>query len=310
VKIGDLAIDRLYDRLSGPGIRIQIGPFVWLLQSTIRQFLEPFRFGYRDFPIFETPVISDFFVRLTSTRWPRARGRFRLDGSNAFRTFPRHLTMPFTEWGFNWCIYTYAYRFLVIHSAVVEKDGRAVLLAGPPGSGKSTLGAALVGSKWRLLSDELALVRPEDARIAPIPRPVALKGESIALIRNLMPEAAIGPVFMATRKGTLAHLRPPIDAVERQGETALPGRVVFPTYNPAARTELRSVHRAEAFVRLAHSCFNYYPLGKVGFDCLAGVIDAADCYELSFARLDEALSAINSLATSFPAADSTHAAMR
>ena len=42
------------------------------------------------------------------------------------------------EWGVNWCIGTTGHCNLILHSAVVEKDGRGVILPAIPGSGKST----------------------------------------------------------------------------------------------------------------------------------------------------------------------------
>src|SRR5262245_23870593 len=156
--------------------------------------------------------------------------------------------MPFAEWGLNWCICSHAHQFLIFHSAVVEKAGRAAILAGPPGSGKSTLCAALLGRGWRLLSDELALLEPVRGCLLPVPRPVALKGASIGLIEGLLPRPRIGRVFAPTHKGTLAHLRPPTAAVERQAEPALPGWVVFPTHSDAAETQLVPVRKAAGFL--------------------------------------------------------------
>jgi len=54
---------------------------------------------------------------------------------------------------------------------------------------------------WRLLSDELALVCPTAGRIQPLPRPIALKGASIQVIRDFAPHALIGPEHVNTRKG-------------------------------------------------------------------------------------------------------------
>ena len=52
----------------------------------------------------------------------------------------------------------HAHQYLIIHAAVVEKNGLAAILPAPPGSGKGTLTAGSVLSGWRLLSDELTLI--------------------------------------------------------------------------------------------------------------------------------------------------------
>ena len=65
------------------------------------------------------------------------------------------------EWGLNWCVAGHAHQYLMLHAAALERNGRAVILPGDPGAGKSTLTAALMLSGWRLLSDEITLVDRE-----------------------------------------------------------------------------------------------------------------------------------------------------
>lgn len=53
----------------------------------------------------------------------------------------------------------------VLHAAAVAVAGRAVLVAGSAGAGKSTLAAALVREGASLLSEDLAVLAPRDDRI-------------------------------------------------------------------------------------------------------------------------------------------------
>jgi predicted ATPase len=46
----------------------------------------------------------------------------------------------------------------MLHAAVVEKNGKALILPALPGSGKSTLSAALAMNGWRFLSDEFTMI--------------------------------------------------------------------------------------------------------------------------------------------------------
>lgn len=71
------------------------------------------------------------------------------------------------EWGLNWVVAQNAHQFLVIHAAVVERHGRALIFPGAPGSGKSTLCAALLSRGWRLLSDEMALISRQNGEVTP-----------------------------------------------------------------------------------------------------------------------------------------------
>ena len=64
-----------------------------------------------------------------------------------------------------------------------------MLLPAAPGSGKTTLCAGLSLRGWRLLSDEFGLIRPGTTDLVPVPRPMALKNESIDVIRQFDREA-------------------------------------------------------------------------------------------------------------------------
>ena len=63
-----------------------------------------------------------------------------------------------------------------LHAAAVAKDGRALLLAGAPGSGKSTLTAALGAAGCEMLSDNLVLLGSDG--VWPFPEPIKLDQRS------------------------------------------------------------------------------------------------------------------------------------
>ena len=183
----------------------------------------------------------------------------------------------------------------MLHAAVVEKNGSAVLLPAWPGSGKSTLCAALVYSGWRLLSDEFGLTRPLDNQMLPLPRCIPLKNESIEVIRTFAPDAVLGPTFYGTRKGDVAHLKPPRESVERAGESATAAFVIFPNYDPKESCSLTAMSKSRSFMKLAENSFNYELLGEAGFRTVGTIIESTQSYLLHYSSLEKAVSTLNAL---------------
>jgi HprK-related kinase A len=297
--VGALDRQALAARLRGPGLRLQTGPFISCIRSPLPALAVALARMYADYPVLEDDTPADFDVLLRRPRGLRRLVKpqvyFHYDGMEPFQPLPLAQLYPMFEWAMNWCVSSHAHSWLVIHAAVVEKEGAAVILPAPPGSGKSTLCAALVARGWRLLSDELTLVRLNDGRIDPVPRPVSLKNASIDVIRAWAPEAQISPPVADTLKGTVAHMRPPGDSVTRAMEPAAPAWIVFPKWRAGAAAELVPVPQARAHLRLAENAFNYSLLGAAGFGAAAGLVDATRTFDFSYGALDDAMAVFERL---------------
>lgn len=275
------------------GISFKTGVFITHLRTSITTVADGLRLLYADYPLVEPGGFADFHVRLhcpvNFRRWFKPQVLFLFDGNAPFKPLPFDHAFPMFEWGLNWCVSSHANTYLIIHAAVIEKGGYAAILPAPPGSGKSTLCAALIHRGWRLFSDELALVRLSDGKIIPLPRPVSLKNASIDIIRNFQPDAIFSRKVADTIKGTIAHMKPPTDSIERASDAAQVGWVIFPRYQAGADAHLEPLPQSRAFMRVADNAFNYGLLGAKGFAVLAGLIDASHCYDFSYGVLDEAV---------------------
>jgi len=245
---------------------------------------------YADYDVLADNAFADFHVSVDAVRrFPRALCTFRLDGLEPFTPLALDEAFAFLEWGMNWCVTSHCHTFVTIHSAVLEREGRVLLMPAPPGSGKSTLCAALALNGWRLMSDELGLLDPSTGLVFPSTRPVSLKNKSIDIIRGMAYQATFGPVAYDTMKGTVAHMRPPATSVERSSEPGLPAWLIFPKYLAGSSAQLIQRPKAASLMQLAENSFNYNVLGKAAFDALGSVIERSDCYDFTYSRLDEAI---------------------
>lgn len=298
MKLADLSHAALAGCLHD-GLILHTPPFSFRLRSPLAHLHQALRLAYADYSI-AADGAYDFDLHIAPVsgprRWLRPLIRIEVDGARPFEVLPSAHAFPLLEWAMNWCVTSTAHHYTLCHSAVLAHRDRAVLLPAPPGSGKSTLCAALALSGWRLLSDELALIAPANLAIHPCVRPVSLKNASIAIIRERFPAARLTPEVFDTIKGTVAHLAPPALALDHAHVPARPTWVILPQYRQGATTTLQPLVRAEATAELARNCFNLVGIGTLAFDTLAGLCDTAQCYRLEYASLDEAIALFGQLA--------------
>lgn len=293
MKIGDLTSAECRRRLRGGGLRLRTGRFLFSIGSDLPEIAAPILTLYRDFATADEEF-ADFHVRLT-----RRHSLFRrlatldVDGVPRFGPFDRRAALAHLEWGLNWCVSRDGYNFLTLHAAVVERERRAVILAGRAGAGKSTLAAALLASGWRHLADELALIHPRTCDVEPLVRPICLKDKSIDLVRAMVPDAVFGPRCPSARKGVVVHMRPPPAGVARANEAATPAWLVFVRHEAQADLRFDAIAKHDAMRQAVETSFNYKLLGERGFETLTRLVDMCDCRTLVYGDVHAAVRAID-----------------
>ena len=293
MRIGSLSEGAFIRQIRFDGLPLRLGPFNFRIRvdnPSVAAIAHPL---YSLFALAPADGLFDTHIHLARPRgirrWLKPQGHFLVDGRCALRPHAVRHGFPSLEWGINWCIATRAHHFLMLHAAVVERRGFAMLFPAAPGFGKSTLCTALVHSGWRLLSDEFGLVRPGDGKLVPIPRLIPLKNESIAVIRDFSPGAVMGPPFEGTHKGTVAHVQPPAESIARSDETAPARWLVFPHWAPGAPLRLEPIPKGQAFMMVAVNAFNYQVLGERAFHLVAEMIERCECYGLTYSKLESAI---------------------
>ena len=188
MKLSSLPRAELRRRLRQEGLGLNIGPFTIRLNSPLTVVAEGLEQLYGAFTLTSDTDFIDFRVALNAPpglrRWFRPQVIFSFDGFIPFKPLPQIQAFAMFEWGLNWVIANNAHQYLIIHAAVIERNGVVCILPGTPGSGKSTLCAALVCKGWRLLSDEMALISTATGDIYPVPRPVSLKNQTSEFYQN------------------------------------------------------------------------------------------------------------------------------
>jgi len=283
-------------------IAFRSGPFNIRLNSNHSGFIDLFKSLYQTCPLIDSsPATSYFHYQIHLLQVPglrrliRPQLEFLVDGIRPFEPYPDKHYQPLFEWGLNWVIAMTAHQYLLLHSAVLEYENTGVIFPALPGSGKSTLCAALSFNGWRLLSDEFGIIDYESGKLLTMSRAIGLKNESIPIIKERFPEATVGPSFHNTRKGTVAHVAPPQDSLQFQDIPSVPRLIIFPLYTHKKICQLKPIGKSLAFTKLANNSFNYKISQRRGFQALTNIIRQCDAYTLEYHSLDEATATLKQL---------------
>lgn len=281
-------------------VHLRLGPFTAALSTAFDEVIDALERLYP--PQFREPIgdFVDFHVQLVPgkgmRRYVRRQARLLIDGQDPFKPLPANQAVPLVEWGLNYAIAGLAHQYLIVHAAVIEKHGRVAMLPGAPGSGKSTLAAGLVHRGWRLLSDELALIRRDDGQVVPLARPVNLKNGSIGVLKAFAPGAVFSDPVADTIKGTVALMRAPDDSLVRVDERAPIGWIVFPRWRAGTPATFSPFSKAAGLIEIGHHAMNYSLHGAQGFGLLSDLLERSACYRFAYGDLNDAARAFDALA--------------
>jgi len=295
--LADVTQGAIAEALAVNGLWLDLGAVTLNVRSDSPVLAAQLKIVYGHYPFIDKGDWADAHIRIMQARglrrWVRPQVVFYCDGRLAFDPFPADSPLPLLEWGANWLVAQRLNDLLLLHAGAVERDGFALLLPAMPGSGKSTLTAALTQRGWRLLSDEFGAYDPEAGVFRAMLKPVALKNASIEVIRDFAPDAVIGPVFPKTRKGRVAHLAANMASVQRRYETARPGAVVLPQWQKGSPTRWEPLAEHVLFPALSFNAFNYNLLGEAGFRAAITLVRQCLGWQLIYSDLDDALATID-----------------
>lgn len=299
-RVNQLTAEELRLRLVQGDLAVRVGPYIYTIQSELADVATGISTLYSDFELAHKQEFIDYRVSIRQSNiWQRARNQaeFYFDDTTPFETIPTGQAYAFLEWGMNWCVSLHANEYLKLHAAAASRGDAVVVMPGVPGSGKSTLCAALGLNGWRILSDEHAMIDPASTGIVPLCRPVSLKNESIEVIQSYSADAVFGPASLETHKGRVAHMKADLHP-DSHSNTPLRARwMVFPKFSRDEPQRLVRRRRSDSFVLAAYHSFNYSLLGEAGFDIMKELVSNVDCFDLVYHDLEWAVAALEELST-------------
>ena len=283
--------------------RLGIGPVAFRIGSDWPAPVTALKRLYADYP--EPAGICDFTVRLEAQKpWRRwLRPSVAIQGDYVLpdaAPLPLAQALLAAEMGMNLQMALGYKRHLLLHASTVERDGRALLMTGHSGSGKSTLSALLGERGWRFMGDEFALLDLDSGLLHPFPRLVSLKNEAIGVMEALVEDDRFGPRLEGTPKGTIRHLRPNGQAIERMHEPARTALILFPRFGADLDPAIRPVGAAEVFVRLTQASTNYVALAERGFDALTRLVATVPARAVDYPDTRRAIAQVERLWSDLP----------
>jgi len=164
------------------------------------------------------------------------------------------------------------------HGAAVGAGGRAVVLPGRRGRGKSTLSRALWERGASFLTDDVLPIDPSTRQVLPFPQLPAVRTDP----GKDLDDAA------------LAHVpKEEVDVNVRVERSALPiGALVLPAYQRGAVTRLLPCSPGEAALALLEGCWNLELHREAAAGCVASITPGLPACRLQFSEPESATGAL------------------
>ncbi len=135
----------------------------------------------------------------------------------------------------------------LIHAFAAARSGRAVLIVGAIGAGKTTTGLALLNAGWRLLANDSPILRAPNADVLSYPGLLAAYPDTFARFPATQPLAAAAPAGQGRAKITAAAEAVWPGVWQDQAACAA---IVFPTIEARAEHVVERLAPPEALRRL------------------------------------------------------------
>ncbi|MDG4603812.1 MAG: hypothetical protein P9C48_14680 [Defluviicoccus sp.] len=212
------------------------------------------------------------------------------------RTYP---SRPWARWGLiRQMVRSAHYRqrqfaALLHAAAVAPRNGKAIVIAGDSGDGKSTLCAALVAAGLGYLADDIVPLDGETQTVWPVPLAISVKQGSWPVAASLFPGFHGAPT---SQVGNVAcrFWWPGDQAVPVSAGGMLVDALVFPHYQPGAPLSVADVTPADALAILGNTG-SVLPRTSDELAVFLAWLERVPAHELTYGYLDDAIAAVHQI---------------
>lgn len=174
---------------------------------------------------------------------------------------------------------------IALHAACVTRGGRALLLSGPPGAGKTTLALALATTGFDYQGDDIAILR-RDGTVSGVPFAPAVKAGAWGLVGAFRPDLCTTMVHERLDGKRVRYLPPPGGAKTQPLPLGWLIRLDRGGDGPAS---LAPLHPADALADLIAGAYSAARTLSVPLlEALVGAMTGARLNTLRYARADDA----------------------
>jgi len=182
-----------------------------------------------------------------------------------------------------------------VHAAAVGREGAAVILPAPPGSGKSTLVAFLAAHHWTYLADDVIAIDPRTFRLQPLPTLLGIKEGSLPVLGKIYPGLAAAREFPYGPGKAARYLRLAGPAIASRSWPL--SAMVFPKYVARSATSPSRISAARAGLLLMESGVAFSgAVTRNKVEWIARLLQKVPCHEICYSDLAEAEAALASIA--------------
>jgi hypothetical protein len=214
-----------------------------------------------------------------ATRWG-----VHLDGVRLMRREAASIAFQHLLWEANRRAIDETHDLVLVHASAAVHQGRAIILPGPMGAGKSTLAAALLHAGLGYLTDEIVAIDPATGVVVPYPKYLSLG----AALAHLVPER---PAVQRSIVGDAQLVAPEVIRAGGVAPAARPRWIVFPRYERDASTTIEPMRAPAALAAIARHAFHLDD-GPAALATLAAAVGESSCFELVSGDVDEARDAL------------------
>ena len=167
--------------------------------------------------------------------------------------------------------------FIDLHAGAVARGQTLLLVAGAPGSGKTSVTLQLVDAGWTFLCDDVVRIERETGAVRPVPKPMGIKN----LDRwNQLAARWDAPKWERHARGNVLAPSTVFPRTEYPPPTSA-SALLFPAFEKGKATEVKPLSPAQATARCAELIRG---ADEQAISCLARICSAAASAELVYDR--------------------------